>query len=137
VFGLTKNQLAGGLKFGTLAELLWDGLYPVHGVEISYRQAGKDYPGKALRGSHRSFVQTMDGGAIMAFDNDFLLKRRDIQFPEMPEQGDEIRVVDKDFGTVRVYRVGLLNGDRPWRWADSFEHVLRIHTMQNHTEPVP
>lgn len=61
---------------------------------------------------------------------DFLINAADLELDDtltQPAVGDRILVGDLDDPDALAYEVMNIDGDRCWRWADSFQVTFRIH----------
>lgn len=85
-----------------------------------------------------SLSDGVGGQRVEWTDADFLIKATDLVISgsaATPARGDRIRRTRS--GLVLIYEVMAPASEPPWKWADEFRLVYRIHTKQVGTEVVP
>jgi hypothetical protein len=115
---------------------LTDQLHEHVATEVVYRRGAEEAAVRATIG--RTLLQLDDGmgGVRMEWtDRDFLVRAADLALggsPVPPQRGDQIR---EAAGTqTLMYEVLAPGAEPPWRWADPYRQMYRIHTKQIATE---
>jgi hypothetical protein len=115
---------------------LADQLHEHAATEVVYRHGVEEVTVRATIG--RTLLKLDDGigGVRMEWtDRDYLIRAADLALGGnrvQPQRGDQIREV---VGTqTLVYEVLAPGAEPPWRWADPYRQMYRIHTQQIATE---
>jgi hypothetical protein len=94
-------------------------------VPITYSRGMTTISGlTAIRGSTPYEASDAEGIIHRTIARDYLLKADTFPFSDMPRDGDII-TDDGDH-----YLVHSMTGERPWRYSDPGQSILRIHTKK-------
>lgn len=94
---------------------------------------------QAVLGSKKLKISDQDGIRVEWTDMDFLILVSDLAFDGVriePKRGDIIFLENTTDGTVQTYEVAPYANEPPWRWADSFKQMYRIHANRLDEQPI-
>lgn len=96
---------------------------------VSYARGASSVSFSASYGRTIYQVSDAEGFQVGKESWDFLINAVDLEIDDIavqPATGDRIIVGDLDDGLA--YEVMNIDGERCWRWADSFHATYRVHT---------
>jgi len=103
-------------------------------VSVSYSRSdafgSSSMPVQATRGSSPFEASDTEGIIHRTSQRDYLIAVADFPFEMPPKDGDTITDIDGT-GAEVVFLVASMTGERPWRYADPGETLLRIHTKRH------
>jgi hypothetical protein len=111
---------------------LADQLHEHVATEVQYRRGADELAVRATIG--RTLLKLDDGygGVRMEWtDRDYVIRAADLVLggnSTQPQRGDQIREVVG--AQALVYEVLAPGDEPPWRWADPYRQMYRIHTKQ-------
>jgi hypothetical protein len=94
-------------------------------VPITYSRGMTTIAGlTAIRGSTPYESNDSDGIIHRTIARDYLMRSATFPFSDMPRDGDIIKDGEE------FYLVHSMTGERPWRYCDPGQSLLRIHTKK-------
>ena len=117
------------------AAALLTGLQRMAGETIRYLREGNEVELLALRGRSETDDYGSDGAALISRTVDWLISPDYLVLAGLsitPQHGDRIVVDNGD-----QFQVVHGPGESVWRWSDSSEQIMRIHSVKVASEVSP